>query len=97
MEREKDGEIHICEKCGVSDANVNYRIRQSKDESRYFAYEGVEYYDVYDSRRPETLEAGWYCNCCVEGAMDAWWREEQKAYIFDEFGNTPDDEEFFWS
>lgn len=97
MEREKDGEIHICEKCGVSDANVNYRIRQSKDESRYFAYEGVEYYDVCDSRRPETLEAGWYCNCCVEGAMDAWWREEKKAYIFDEFGNTPDDEEFFWS
>lgn len=95
MEREKDREIHICEKCGVSDAIGNHQLRfigMNRPD-----YEKVEYYGAHDSRLPETLEPGWYCYGCVQAAMDAWWREEQKAYIFDEFGNTPDDEEFFWS
>ena len=36
-----------------------------------------------------------YCDKCVEAARRKWWAKEQNAYIFDDFGNTPDDPEFF--
>ncbi len=87
-------EMHTCARCGVNDNNIDHRIMH--DIGDYSDYTGVEYYDDGDPRLPETLDPGWYCNTCVIAAKDAWWREEQKAYIFDNCGNTPDDEDFYW-
>lgn len=36
-----------------------------------------------------------YCDECVEAARRRWWAKEQNSCIFDDFGNTPDDPEFF--
>jgi hypothetical protein len=49
---------------------------------------------------PETMESPnegtfTYCDKCVDEANKAWWEKEQNAYIFDDFGNTPDDPEFY--
>jgi len=36
-----------------------------------------------------------YCDECVEVAKRKWWEKGQNAYIFGDFGNTPNDSESF--
>jgi len=47
------------------------------------------------NRSPETLDGDCaYCDSCVEEASQNWWKEEQKTYLHDEAGYTPNDEEY---
>jgi hypothetical protein len=48
---------------------------------------------------PETMDSPYegtitYCDRCVDEAKKAWWENEKNAYIYDDYGNTPDDPEF---
>jgi hypothetical protein len=75
-----------CEKCNSS----KWRLREYNSDA-----------ESLDGKMmlPETLDSPLegtitYCDECVEEANRVWWEKEKNAYIYDDFGNNPDDPEF---
>ena len=48
-----------------------------------------EGFDNSDEGQPIT-----YCDICIDKANSVWWSAESNSYIFDEFGNNPNDEDY---
>lgn len=83
-------EKHTCECCGVSDDNLRqYRMR----DEYYDEFCGVKYY-THDL--PPTLDPGWYCNICIRREKGSFWQRERNSYIYDNYGNTADSDDFDW-
>lgn len=82
-----------CDKCGQTNVSVKDYQRGTPgtydDESDQFTEEPNP--QLY---APETMDDGSYCSRCVKKAHDDWWKKEQKSYIYDNEGNTPDDKDF---
>lgn len=53
---------------------------------------GVSFYDR--NHVPEDCEEGYYCDDCIERLRAQWWAKEKNAYVYDNYGNHPDDPDY---
>lgn len=83
-------EIHSCECCGINKENCSKFYHRDED---YYDFNGVKY---YDHDLPPTLDPGWYCNICIKRKKAGWWQQERNSYIYDNYGNTADSDDFDW-
>lgn len=82
----------ICSKCKAKDGDID---EYCETKVRFYNEDGIS----TDGKKElcETMlvdELTPFCDSCVDNESRKWWEEESKAYIFDDFGNTPDDDEY---